>query len=194
MARMRPDRRAAAFALAAHALTWGAMFAFAHALALPGGWPLAVPGASGLPHAGGFNALAFVLPGGAIALLAWHVRRRLGARATLWAGVALRLWLLAALLFAAQGLLPLDPNELDAGGSRAHASAWLAWALALGAAAALSALALPAARWGSAAAALAVALVLALAPPGFADRLLLGAWTLWTAWLPLRLLRPAAEA
>ncbi|MCD9031510.1 DUF998 domain-containing protein [Luteimonas sp. Y-2-2-4F] len=183
---MRRDPRAAALALGAHALTWGAVLAFPRALSLPGGLPLSLPGASGVPHAGWFNALAFVLPGGALALTAWRARRRLGADASLWAGVALRLWLLAALLFAAQGLLPLDPNELDAGRSRAHAAAWTAWALAFGAAAVLSAAALPGRR-GSAAAAVAVALVWTLATPGVVDRLLLALWSLWTLWMAWRL-------
>lgn len=184
---MRPGLPAAALALGAHALSWGAMLASARALSLPGGLPLSLPGATGLPHAAAFNALAFVLPGATLALLAWRARGRLGAGASLWAGVALRLWLLAALLFAAQGLLSLDPNELDAGRSRAHAAAWTAWALAFGAAASLSAAALPAVRRGSAATALAAALVLALAPPGAVDRLLLALWTLWTTWMAWRL-------
>ncbi|KLJ01783.1 hypothetical protein WQ56_05355 [Luteimonas sp. FCS-9] len=170
-------------------MTWLAMFGFARAAALPQGLPLALPGATGLAHAPAFNLLAFGAPGLAVAAVAWRARAW-APGAGLVAGVALRLWLLAALLFALQGALPLDAGELDGGGSRAHATAWLLWALAFGAGAALAAVALPRVRIASLLAVAAVATALALpaiAASGAADRVLLLAWCGWTGWLAWRL-------
>src|SRR3546814_3200643 len=39
--------------------------------------------------------------------------------------------LLSALAFAAQGLLPLDPRDLEADASRMHATMWTLWWVAL---------------------------------------------------------------
>ncbi|UNK43505.1 DUF998 domain-containing protein [Luteimonas sp. S4-F44] len=180
--------------LVAHAVIWLAMFGFARVVGLPAGVPLALPGAHGLPHAGAFNLLAFVLPGFALAIVAWRARARWWPDAGLAVGIALRLWLLAALLFALQGGLPLDAGDLDGGGSRAHASVWMLWALAFGAGASLAAIAVPGVRLASLLAALAVVAALALpavAAAGAADRVLLLAWCGWTAWLAWRLPRRA---
>lgn len=178
--------------LVAHAATWLAMVGFARGAGLPAGVPLALPGAHALPHAAAFNLLAFVLPGLALAVVAWRARARWWPEAGLAVGIALRLWLLAALLFALQGALPLDAGDLDGGGSRAHASAWMLWALAFGAGAALAAIAMPGVRLVSLLAALAVVAALAspaVAAAGAADRVLLLAWCGWTAWLAWRLPR-----
>ncbi|MEN4904741.1 DUF998 domain-containing protein [Luteimonas sp. TWI662] len=180
--------------LVAHAATWLAMLGFARFVGLAPGLPLALPGAHGLPHAGVFNLLAFVLPGLALAAVAWRARARWWPDAGLAVGIALRLWLLAAVLFALQGALPLDAGDLDGGGSRAHASAWMLWALAFGAGAGLAVVVVPGVRLVSLLATLAVMVALALpavAAAGAADRVLLLAWCGWTAWLAWRLPRRA---
>lgn len=126
--------------------------------------PVALLGARGVPGAGTFNLLAFVVPGLLCVLCAWRLRQaegdwrqRIGSQALL----------LSALAFAAQGLWPLDPTDLDAPASRLHAALWMAWVLAstVGAALLASAPAWPARMRGWAAA-------LAFAIPVFA---LLGA-------------------
>ncbi len=91
--------------------------------------PLALRGASGLPGAAWFNLGAFVLPG---LLLAWSgrdLRNRLDGAGWL-ARIGCALVQLSALAFAAQGLLPLDLETLDAGSSRLHALAWTLWWIA----------------------------------------------------------------
>lgn len=93
--------------------------------------PLALPGARQLGAAGLlFGLFAFVLPGLVQAWQAWRLRDALPAAGGRIAGIGLQLLLLAALAFAAQGLLPLDLESLDSGASRWHALAWLVWALA----------------------------------------------------------------
>ena len=91
--------------------------------------PPAFLGARGVPGAVAFNLLGFVLPGLLGVAVMGGVRRRLeGAR---WpARIGSWLWLLSAFAFALQGLLPLDPADLDASRSRLHASAWTVWWLA----------------------------------------------------------------
>lgn len=99
--------------------------------ALPGysQWrhPVALLGASGVPHAGAFSALGFVLPGllavaGALGMLAGSGER--GQR------IGVQLLLLSGLAFCGMGLLPLDPTDLDSRASQYHASSWLLWVLA----------------------------------------------------------------
>src|SRR3546814_9922281 len=68
-----------------------------------------------MPHALAFNALGFVLPGVLAALVAWRLRASLDAGAPWAARIGAWLALLSALAFAAQGLLPLDPRDLEAG-------------------------------------------------------------------------------
>ncbi len=93
--------------------------------------PLGVLGARQLGAAGlAFGLLACVVPG---LVHAWQALRLRGAlpRATGWAArIGMQLLLVAALAFAAQGLLRLDLESLDSGPGRWHASAWLGWALA----------------------------------------------------------------
>ena len=84
-----------------------------------------------IPHALAFNAFGFVLPGLLMAVVAWQWRKRLSGGAPWAARIAARLALLSALAFAAQGLLPLDPADLDAPASHAHATAWMLWWVAL---------------------------------------------------------------
>ncbi|RPE81317.1 DUF998 domain-containing protein [Vulcaniibacterium tengchongense] len=129
---VHPDRfdryaapAAAALCLAA-ALGFGAAFAeYSHLR-----HPLALLGARGVPRALAFDLLAFALPGAVAAVVALRLRERLPGDA----GYPARLgtWLLAisALAWAAQGLLPLDPYDLDGAAGQRHAAAWMLWWLA----------------------------------------------------------------
>lgn len=92
--------------------------------------PVALLGASGIAHAAAFNVLAFILPGAIAAWLAWRLRDALPVQVGLPARLGWRLVFLSALAFAAQGLLPLDPIDLDARPSRLHAVAWMLWWIA----------------------------------------------------------------
>ncbi|WP_372012378.1 DUF998 domain-containing protein [Pseudoxanthomonas sp. 10H] len=77
-----------------------------------------------------FGLFGFVLPGLIGAWIALELRPRLPADAGWAARIGAQLALLAALGFAAQGVLPLDLEAVDQGASRYHATAWLLWALA----------------------------------------------------------------
>lgn len=122
---------------AARAGLWGAglclLAVVAASIALPGyshlQHPLSLPGARGVPTAAWFNALAFVLPGALALLAALALRARL--RGAGWAArIGAQLLQLSALAFAAQGLLPLDPEDLESASSRLHAGAWTGWWIA----------------------------------------------------------------
>ena len=154
--------------------------------------PVALLGAADVPRAGAFNAFAYVLPGLLAAFVA--LRRRgdlvpgVGASARLGWTMAL----LAALAFAAQGLLPLDPSEPDAGAGRLHGAAWGVWGIAFAAAAAALALAAASARRVPAAAGHAAAglFVFALAwlagdalPVAVSQRAACACWFGWLAWV-----------
>lgn len=169
------------------------------ALPLPGYvhglMPVGLLGAHGVPRATVFNLLGFILPG---ALLAWSAS---GLRAALvgapgsaranaaggwWPRIGASLWLLSAVAFAAQGLWPLDPRDLDGATSQRHASMWTLWWIAFVPGALLMAAGLWRSRRGAAAWALATgALVLLFAalPPWLlagpiAQRVALAAWFL----------------
>ena len=162
-------------------------------LALPGysqiAHPVAVLGAMGVPHALGFNLLGFVLPGALAATAAMGLRRRLPDDAGWRLRVGAQLVLLSALGFAAMGLLPLDPEDLDNPASSLHATAWMLWWVAFVPGALLVALGLrgrPAWRsltWASAVAAVLVLFVALLAvelmPAGIAQRFGYAAWLGW---------------
>lgn len=92
--------------------------------------PIAWLGGRGLPGAGAFNLLAFILPGGLLAAVGWRQREALPAAAGMAARIGCWLALLSALALAAQGLSPLDLEELDDGASRGHAVAWMLWWMA----------------------------------------------------------------
>jgi len=92
--------------------------------------PAGLLGAAGIPRALAFNAFAFVLPGALAAWLAWRLRAALPADAPFSTRIGLQLVLLSALAFASQGVLPLDPRDLDACATRLHASAWMLWWIA----------------------------------------------------------------
>ena len=157
--------------------------------------PLALLGATPLPHATAFNLIAFVVPGMLVAWLALRLRAVLaritgGAKANGWLmGIGAQLILVSALAFAAQGLLPLDANDLDGVLSRRHAAAWMVWWIAFAAGGVLLGAGLRvAAGWRAFAAGSVFAAVLlpllalalpALIPVGIAQRL---AFALWFAW------------
>ena len=145
--------------------------------------PLGLLGARGLPHAQAFNLAGFVLPGLLLAGAGLGLRARLdGAGWPSRLGAVLAV--LSALACAAQGLFPLDPEHLDSGDSRYHATAWTLWWLAFVPGAALLATgARP--RWAHAAAAIAVPVMVLLLPAlaggAIAQRLAFAAWFGW--WL-----------
>lgn len=126
----RPARGLPLAALAAAAAFAAAVAGFGALLPgyLQSVHPVALLGADGIARATAFNACAFVVPGLLNAWTAWHVRTDAAPR---WrARIGCQLLLLSALAFAAQGLLPLDPADIDGPASRLHAAAWMAWLLA----------------------------------------------------------------
>ncbi|MEQ7821565.1 DUF998 domain-containing protein [Xanthomonas hortorum pv. hederae] len=163
--------------------------------ALPGylqaSHPVALLGAAGVPHALGFNLLAFVLVGGLGMATGISLLARMPARSGWSLRVGGQLIVLAGLAFLGMGLLPLDPTDLDGRASQAHATAWLLWAVAfvpgmlLIAAALLNQANTRALAWLSLGAGLLVA-VLAFGPPGLlrqtiAQRVAFLAWVGWLA-------------
>lgn len=91
--------------------------------------PPALLGARGIDHAQAFNVFGYVVPGLLAGVVAMGLRTRLDG-ATWMARIGPWLWLLSACAFAAQGMLPLDPYDLDAQASRLHAAAWTVWWIA----------------------------------------------------------------
>src|SRR5690606_37257435 len=89
--------------------------------------PVGLLGARGLPHALAFNACGLVLPGVLAAFVSWRLRAAIGDGGPWAARIGAWLVLLSALAFAAQGVLPLDPGDLESGASRAHAMVWTLW-------------------------------------------------------------------
>ncbi|MCE4361982.1 DUF998 domain-containing protein [Xanthomonas hortorum] len=164
-------------------------------LALPGymqaSHPVALLGADGVPHALGFNLLAFALVGGLGMATGISLLARMPAKSGWSLRVGGQLIVLAGLAFLGMGLLPLDPTDLDGRASQAHATAWLLWAVAFVPAMLLIAAALlnqcdtRALALLSLGAGLLVA-VLAFGPPGLlrqaiAQRVAFLAWVGWLA-------------
>lgn len=147
--------------------------------------PVALRGTAGLPWAFAYNLLAFVVPGAALVGAGQRVRQAWVDPG--WAArIGIVLAQLSALAFAAQGLVPLDPDDADSTASRLHALAWMLWWIAFAPGALL--LSLGARRGvGFALACLAAALLvplLAMFAPiglwvGVAQRL---AFLLWFGW------------
>lgn len=163
--------------------------------------PVALLGARGMAHAIAFNVGAFVIPGVLAAVAAMELRGRLPGNAGWLARIGARLLWLSALAFAAQGLLPLDPADLDGNRSQWHATAWTLWWIAADAGALLAAvglLRLPGWRglaWAALAASV-VIVVCSLSPPGpwpagVAQRL---AFATWMALLILAGRAPSGRA
>ncbi|MBN7134780.1 hypothetical protein A7A76_08610, partial [Lysobacter enzymogenes] len=127
--------------------------------------PPGLLGAQGIRYALAFNLLGYIGPGLALAWVAWGLAGAArGLRAP--ARIGAWLWLWSALAWAAQGVVSLDPQDLDAHASRLHALAWMLWWLAFAPGAVLLAYASLAAphwrRFGAIALAAAAALVLAV--------------------------------
>lgn len=152
--------------------------------------PVGLLGASGVPHALAFNVLGFVLPGLLAAFVAWRLRVAMGDNAPWVARIGAWLALLSAIAFVAQGLLPLDPGDLESDASRAHATAWTLWWVALLPATLLLALGLRGesesrARVLASVVAAVVVVALAMLPldllaPAFAQRVVFATWLAWT--------------
>jgi len=106
--------------------TFGALFeGYSHAH-----HPVSLLGGKGIAHALPFNLAAFAVPGLIGAWLAWRLRSRLPPDTTWPARIGASLALLSAPAFVAQGVLPLDPADLDAPASRLHYLAWMLWWIA----------------------------------------------------------------
>ena len=155
--------------------------------------PVSLLGGKGIAHAMAFNLIAFGAAGLLAAWTAWDLRSRL--RVAAWpARIGASLALLSALAFAAQGVFPLDPADLDAPASRLHYVTWMVWWIAFVPSGLLLAAGLHRARgWhvfavASAASALVVA-ACALLPPDFLSagvlqRVAFAAWLLWLCVQP----------
>ncbi|HBS61514.1 MULTISPECIES: DUF998 domain-containing protein [Stenotrophomonas] len=92
--------------------------------------PLALLGALGVPHGRAFSLVTLLLPGLLAAGVAFCLLLRVPRTAPWPLRVGVQMLMLAALAFAAMGLLPLDADDIDSMASRYHASAWMVWVLA----------------------------------------------------------------
>lgn len=159
--------------------------------------PLALLGASGVPGALAFNVIGFIVPGVLAAVVALGLYSALPANAGWLPRIGARMLLLSALAFAAQGLLPLDPQDLDGPGSGPHASAWLVWWIAFAAGGPLLAVGLRRVR-AITLAVVCVLLAMMLIPPTlldppFAQRIALVAWLTWLALAPWQARHPTVS-
>lgn len=123
----------AAACFAASALGFGASFDGYSQLADP----VAALGAVGMPHAVAFNVFGFVVPGLLVTGVAMTFYLRLPVAAGGSARIGAWVLLFSALAFAAQGVFPLDLDDLDATTGRLHVAAWSLWWLTAGAGAVL---------------------------------------------------------
>ncbi|WP_305804688.1 DUF998 domain-containing protein [Stenotrophomonas sp. YIM B06876] len=153
--------------------------------------PVSLLGATGVPHALAFSLLGFVIPGLLAAVVAVALLQRLPATASWTLRVGGQMMVLAAMAFAAMGLLPLDGSDIESRASQFHASAWMLWVVAF----VPGALMLAVGGWKqppwrsvavlSLAAALAVAVAAfvldVLMPVALAQRLAFASWLLWLA-------------
>ena len=103
--------------------------------AMDGDSPLAYPvstlGALRVRHAGLFNVLAFDVPGLLMAVVAMALYLRLPASVRM-ARIGAWTLLFSTLAFAAEGVVPLDLDDLDAATSRLHVMSWSLWWLTSG--------------------------------------------------------------
>ncbi len=153
--------------------------------------PLAMLGAIGTPGATGFNVFCFIVPGLFACAALWPLRARMSADAPWSAKIGARLTMLSALAFAAQGLLPLDADDIAAAANGWHASAWTVWWISFGAGCVLLAVSgLPRGVLAINLIAVSGVLLLALlAWPGamaaIAPRLAFVIWFVWVALVPM---------
>jgi hypothetical protein len=153
-------------------------------------FPLALLGAQGVPRALAFNLCAFVVPGALATIAMWRLRSTLPTDARWPARIGAQLMTLAAIAFAGQGLLPLDPGDVGAASNGLHALAWTLWWIAGTSGAALLVWAAPVRHLRVFAAVVVVAVpLLALLPwPGplaaFAPRAAFVVWLSWVALAP----------
>lgn len=89
--------------------------------------PVSLLGAHGVPGGTAFSMLGFVLPGILAAVAALDLALRMPVTAPRALRVGGQMLLLAAVAFAAMGLLPLDVGDIENRASQYHASAWLLW-------------------------------------------------------------------
>lgn len=156
--------------------------------------PLAWLGAAGMPDAIAFNLAAFVAAGVLAAVSLWSLRSALPADARWSARIGAQLVMLSALAFAAQGLLPLDPEDPDGAATAAHGLAWTLWWLTF----CVGGLAIASGTRGSAgfrrgfavvtlAASFAIPAFALLAPlwmpNAFAQRAAFVLWFAWVVWI-----------
>lgn len=149
--------------------------------------PVGLRGETGLPYAMAFNLLLFVVPGTLLAIAGQGLRRQMPDAGWL-ARIGIVLVQLSAFAFAMQGLMSLNPSDMEATTSRLHALAWMLWWIAFVPGALLLALG---ARRGvsfalvSLSAAVLVPWIAVFAPiglwVGIAQRLAFGVWFGW--WL-----------
>lgn len=92
--------------------------------------PVSLLGATGVPHGVAFSLLGFVLPGLLAVVVAVQLLRQMPDNAGRSMRIAGQLLLLAALAFAAMGLLPLDAEDIESRASQYHASLWMVWLVA----------------------------------------------------------------
>lgn len=187
------------FALAA--IAFGALLdGYSHAV-----YPLALMGARAVPRAAAFNVLAFVVPGLLVAWICMRLRVVLPHASGWTARIGARMVLISAVAFAAQGVLPLDLDDMEGAISARHAAAWMLWWIAFATGGALVAIGLRASadQWQAfgtitLVAAILVplfALVLALLlPAGIAQRIAFGAWFAWAIAANYAVSRAATSA
>ena len=150
--------------------------------------PLALLGATGVPGALPFNAFAFVLPGLTVAVMFWRIRSALPTAANWRARIGTQLATLSALAFAAQGLFPLDPDNLGSQANALHALAWTVWWIAFAAAGVLLAASGPSRGFRRATLVASIAVIALALPPwpgamaAFAPRLAFLAWFAWATY------------
>ncbi len=161
--------------------------------------PVGLRGATGMPYAMAFNLLLFVVPGVLLAIAGQGLRSRLVDAGWL-AGIGIVLVQLSALAFAMQGVVSLDPSDMDANASRLHVLAWMLWWMAFVPGALLLALGARRGRafaLASLAAAVLVPVIALFAPIGLwvgvAQRLAFGVWFGWWVYASRRLSHVSAS-
>jgi hypothetical protein len=199
---LRDRRGPRVLVLLAAACFAGSTWAFG--AVLPGysqlAYPVSVLGASGVPHAAGFNVLGFVLPGLLMGVVAAGECRSIAAWGPL-ARIGGWILLFSTLAFMALGLFPLRLDDSGATSGRVHIACWSLWWLTTATGGVL--LSLGSRRSGQGAAWRIGGAVLAVLVPwcclfapaawGFAlsERIAFG---LWFGWWLLASVRPVREA